>query len=52
MTNGFRKSIAFVIKILLKISKFNLLTKRTKDKPSVVDLFDVKQYWKKKKFSE
>ena len=44
MTKRFRKSIVFVIKILLKISKCNLQTIQTKEKPSMVDSFDVKQY--------
>ena len=48
MTKKFGKSIVYVIKVLLKISKCNLQTKQTKEKPSVFDFFDVKQYWKKK----
>ena len=44
MTKKFGKSIVYVIKVLLKISKCNLQTKQTKEKPSVFDFFDVKQY--------
>ena len=44
MTKRFRKSIVFVIKILLKISKCDQQPIQAKDKPSMVDSFDVKQY--------
>ena len=44
MMKRVRKSFDFVIKILLKISKFNLLTKQNKDKPSGVDFSGAKQY--------
>ena len=43
MTKRFRKSIAFVIKILLKMYKNQSTNQKNKDKPSKVDFSDAKQ---------
>ena len=43
MTKRFRKSIVFVIKILLKIYKNQSTNQKTKDKPSKVDFSGAKQ---------
>ena len=40
----FKKSVVFVIKTLLKTYKNQSTNQKNKDKPSVVNLSDIKQY--------